>query len=221
MIPDTVDDLFAQFARITSALGAQSRLKLLDRLCQGEQTVEQLAAAAGLSLANTSRHLRILAEARLIESRRVPPHVRYRLADESVCRLWLALQDLARQRLAEIDRSIAAYLAADASLTPIGRDDLLERMERGEVVLLDVRPEPEYAAGHLPGALSIPLDELEQRLGELPPDREVIAYCRGPYCMLSLDAVRVLRSADRHALRLREGVPEWRAAGLPVEGGAP
>jgi rhodanese-related sulfurtransferase len=211
------DDLFIQFARITSALAAPSRLKLVDRLCQGEQTVEQLAAACGLSLANTSRHLRVLAEARLVASRRSSPYVYYRLADEAVSQLWGALRDLAGERLAEIDRSVAAYLAGDDSLVPIRRDDLLERLDRGDVVLLDVRPLVEYRAGHLPGAVSIPLDELAGRIDELPAGRDIVAYCRGPYCFLSVDAVRALRAAGRRAGRLGDGVPEWRAAGLPVE----
>jgi rhodanese-related sulfurtransferase len=214
------DDLFIQFARITSALAAPSRLKLVDRLCQGEQTVEQLAAACGLSLANTSRHLRVLAEARLVASRRSSPYVYYRLADEAVSQLWGALRDLAGERLAEIDRSVAAYLAGDDSLVPIRRDDLLERLDRGDVVLLDVRPLVEYRAGHLPGAVSIPLDELAGRIDELPAGRDIVAYCRGPYCFLSVDAVRALRAAGRRAGRLGDGVPEWRAAGLPVEAAA-
>jgi len=217
MDADISDALFGQFARITGALATPSRLKLVDRLCQGEQTVEQLAAACGLSLANTSRHLRVLAEARLVVSRRSSPYVHYRLADDAVRDVWLALRDLASARLAEIDRSVAAYLAGDASLVPIRRDDLLERLRRGDVVLLDVRPVAEYRAGHLPGAVSIPLDELAGRVAELPAGREVVAYCRGPYCFLSVDAVRTLRAAGRSASRLDDGVPEWRTAGLPVE----
>jgi len=213
-------ELFAQFARITGALAAPSRLKLLDRLCQGEQTVEELATAAGLSVANTSRHLRVLAEARLVTARRTPPYVRYRLADEAVCRFWFALRDLARERLAEIDRAIADYLSGEESLTPISRADLLQRLESGDVVVLDVRPPAEYRAGHIPGAVSMPLDELAARIAELPADREVVAYCRGPYCFLAVDAVRELQKRGRRALRLQDGFPEWRAEGLPVEVGA-
>jgi rhodanese-related sulfurtransferase/DNA-binding transcriptional ArsR family regulator len=213
-------ELFAQFARITAALAAPSRLKLLDRLCQGEQTVEELATATGLSVANTSRHLRVLAEARLATARRIPPYVRYRLADEAVSRFWFALRDLARERLAEIDRAIADYLSGEESLTPISRADLLQRLESGDVVVLDVRPPAEYRAGHIPGAISMPLDELAERMAELPSDREIVAYCRGPYCFLAVDAVRELQKRGMRALRLQDGLPEWRAEGLPVEVGA-
>jgi len=213
-----VDELFNQFARITGALSAPARLKLLDNLAQGEQSVEQLAAATGLSLANTSRHLRVLAEARLVTARKVPPYVFYRLAGQTVARFWLSLRELARERLAEVDRAMVAYLEGDPTLIAISRDELLERLDRGEVVLLDVRPLPEYRAGHLPGAISIPLEELGQRLAGLPRGRDVVAYCRGPYCFLSVDAVRMLRSKGIPAVRLGDGVPEWQAAGLPIEG---
>lgn len=214
------DELFAQFARITGALAAPNRLKLLDHLCQGEQSVEQLAAASGLSIANTSRHLRVLAEARLVVARRVPPYVHYRLADEAVHRFWFALRDLARDRLAEIDRAIADYLSQEEALTPISRAELLQRMESGDVMVLDVRPHVEYRAGHIPGAVSIPLDELSERIAELPSDREIVAYCRGPYCFLAVDAVRQLQQGGMRALRLEDGLPEWKEAGLPVEVGA-
>jgi len=213
-------ELFSQFARVAGALAAPSRLKLLDRLCQGEQTVEDLAAAAGLSVANTSRHLRVLAEARLVTARRSPPYVHYRLADEAVCRFWFALRDLAHERLAEIDRAIADYLSEEELLTPISRADLLQRLESGDVVVLDVRPPAEYRAGHIPGAVSMPLDELAARIAELPADREIVAYCRGPYCFLAVDAVRELHKRGLRALRLQDGLPEWRAEGLPVEVGA-
>lgn len=210
-------DFFVQFARISAAIGTPNRLKLIDRLCQGEQSVEQLAAASDLSVANASRHLRVLAEARLVASRRSPPYVYYRLADAAVCRLWLSLQELGYQRLAEVRQAVAAYETADPGMTAMTRDEFLDRITVDEVVLLDVRPAPEYGAGHLPGAISIPLKELASRLAELPTNREIVAYCRGPYCVLSVEAVRLLRDAGRRACRLEDGVLQWQAAGLPVE----
>jgi rhodanese-related sulfurtransferase len=211
------DDLFDQFARITSALAAPSRLKLIDRICQGEQTVEQLADASGLTLSNASRHLRVLAECRLVTPRREPPYVYYRIADDAVVRFWFALRDLARGQIAEIDRVVAELLAGTDLLVAIGRDELLRKMTTGEVLLLDVRPEPEYRAGHLPGAVSVPLEELEGRLSEMPSGRQIVAYCRGPFCILAAEAVRELRARGLDAVRFEDGVPEWKAAGLPVQ----
>jgi rhodanese-related sulfurtransferase len=214
---DSPDAVFEQFARITGALSAPSRLKLLDRLCNGEQTVEQLAASAGLSVSNASRQLRLLAEGGLASVRRDPPYVYYRVANEPVVAFWFALRDLARGQLAEFDRVVAGLLAPGDPLVPMGRDELRARMAAGEVVLLDVRPAPEYRAGHIPGALSIPLEELETRLATLPALRGIVAYCRGPYCMLAVDAVRQLRAHGLTAVRLEDGFPEWKAAGLPVQ----
>lgn len=211
------DSFFEQFARITAALATPSRLKLLDRLCQGEQTVEQLADAAGLSVSNTSRHLRVLAESQLLAVRRDPPRVYYRIADDSVVLFWFALRELARKQLLELDRVAEELIANRDGLTPVSRDDLLARMSTGEVVLLDVRPEPEYRAGHIPGAHSVPLDELETYLTTLPPEAEIVAYCRGPYCLLALDAITEIRALGFDARRLEEGFPEWKAAGLPIE----
>ena len=214
---DPADSIFHQFARITSALSSPSRLKLLDRLCQGEQTVERLAEAAGLSISNASRQLRMLAECRLASVRRDPPRVYYRVADERVVRFWFSLRDLAREQLAELDRIVAELISGRDPLQPMSRDELRARMKTGEVVLLDVRPEPEYDAGHIPGALSVPVEDLEARLATLPPGKEVVAYCRGPYCMLSVDAVEALRAHGIAAIRLEDGLPEWKAAGLPVQ----
>lgn len=211
------DAFFAQFARITGALAAPSRLKLLDRLCQGEQTVEQLAHAADLSLPNASRHLRQLAEAGLAAVRRAPPRVYYRIADDSVLRFWFALRDLARSQLLELDHAARELIADRDGLVPMRREDLVARMEAGEVLLIDVRPSPEYAAGHIAGAVSVPLAELEARLATLPRHDEIVAYCRGPYCLLAVEAVETLRRHGLHALRLEEGFPEWKVAGLPVE----
>ena len=211
-----MDSIYQQFARITSALASPSRLKLLDRLCQGEQTVEQLAAAASLSVSNASRQLRTLAECRLAFVRRDPPRVYYQVADEQVVRFWFALRDLARERLADLDRIVAELVSGRDPLRPMSRDELLARMGAGDVVLIDVRPEPEYRAAHIPGALSIPVEDLETKLATLPMGRDVVAYCRGPYCMLSADAVAALRARGIAAVRLEDGLPEWKAAGLPV-----
>jgi rhodanese-related sulfurtransferase len=211
------DPVFAQFARITSALATPSRLKLLDRLCQGEQSVEQLAEAAELSVSNASRHLRILAECRLAAVRRDPPYVYYRLADASVVTFWFALRDLARSQLLELDRVVSDLITSRDPLSPMSRDELLARMGTGEVILLDVRPEPEYRAGHIPGAASVPLAELEARLATLSPEKEIVAYCRGPYCLLAVEAISELRARGFRAVRLEEGFPEWKAHGLPVE----
>lgn len=214
-------DIFAEFAAVASALSAASRLRLVDRLAQGEQTVEELARAADLSVPNASRQLKLLAEARLVRSRRVPPRLYYQLADESVLRFWFALRDLTRERFAEVDEAVAAALAASDPLEPVGQDELQRRLDTGDVLLIDVRPEPEYRAGHLPGAISVPLPQLHERIGEIPADCEVVAYCRGPYCFLSAEAVSELRAHGVRAMRLEDGFPEWKAAGRPVEEGIP
>lgn len=214
-------DVFEQFAAVASALSTGSRLRLIDRLSQGEQTVEELARAADLTIPNASRQLKLLAEARLVQSRRVPPRLYYRLTDDSVLRFWFALRDLTRERFAEVDQAVtAAFLDADP-LEPVDQEELLRRLDTGEVLLIDVRPAPEYRAGHLPGAISVPLPELRNRLPDLPADREVIAYCRGPYCFLSAEAVSELRARGIRAQRLADGFPEWKAAGRPVEEGVP
>ncbi len=215
-----VIDVFDQFSRVASALSASSRLRLIDRLCQGEQTVEELARAAELAVPNASRQLRLLGEARLVVSRRDPPRVYYRLADESVLRFWFALRELTRERFVEVDRAVEAMLAGADPLEPVGQEELLRRLDAGDVLLIDVRPEPEYRAGHLPGAISVPLPQLRERLPQLPRDREIVAYCRGPYCFLSAEAVRDLRAHGLRASRLEDGYPEWRTAGRPVEVGA-
>lgn len=217
MQTDAREPIFEQYARITGALASPGRLKLIDRLCQGEQTVEDLAAAAGMSISNASRQLKMLAEARLAAVRRDPPRVYYRVADERVVRFWFALRDLAREQLAEFDRIVAELVTDRDALTPVSRDELLAKMATGEAVLVDVRPEPEFRAGHIPGALSLPVDRIAERVASLPADREVIAYCRGPYCVLSVDAVEALRARGIKAVRLVDGFPEWKAAGLPVQ----
>ena len=214
------DAIYEQLARIGKAVGSARRLELLDLLCQGPRTVEALARQAGLSLANASHHLQILRAARLVEAEKHGVFVTYRLADAEVYAFFHALRTLAESRLAEIERVKRAFLAGREGMEAVDREALLARGRRGEVTVLDVRPREEYQAGHIPGAVSVPLDELEQHLAELPRDREVVAYCRGPYCVLAVEAVERLRAAGFSAVRLEEGVVEWRARGLEVEADA-
>ena len=211
--------LYERFALLGRALASPRRIELLDLLCQGERTVEALAEAARMGVTNTSAHLQVLRRARLVETRREGVRVYYRIADEEVCRFFFALRDLARARLAEVEQVVRDYLEARDELEPVSRQALLERLGRGDVTVLDVRPPEEFAAGHIPGARSVPLPELERRLDELPRDVEVVAYCRGPYCVLAPEALGILRAAGFRARRLEDGFPEWRLAGLPVEVG--
>ncbi len=211
------DAIYEQFARIGKAISSPRRIELLDLLCQGPRTVEALAEQAGLSVANTSHHLQVLRAARLVEAEKNGVHVTYRLAADEVCTFFDALRKLARLRLAEIECLQREFLAGREGMEPVDRDELLARVRGGQVTVIDVRPREEYRAGHIPGALSVPLDELEQRLSELPRDREIVAYCRGPYCVLAIEAVKRLRSAGFSAIRMEEGVVEWRAHGFEVE----
>ena len=215
------DRLYAQLSRIGKAVASPRRLELLEVLAQGERTVEALARETALSVANASHHLRILREARLVEARPDGTYVHYSLADPGVFELVRMIRRLAEERLAEVDRIVHTYLGARDQLEPVSREELLARARAGTALVLDVRPAEEFRAGHIPGALSIPIEELEHRLAELPAGREVVAYCRGPYCVLAYRAVEVLRARGRRARRLVEGFPEWRAAGLPVEGPRP
>lgn len=208
--------IYEQFARIGKAISNPSRLELLDLLCQGPRTVEVLAREAGLGLANTSQHLKALREARLVESEKSGLYVTYRLADEHVCEFFRSLRLLAETRLAEVRDITNQFLAGRHLLDTVSREELVAKVRDGEVTVLDVRPPEEFAAGHLPNALSIPLKELERRLSELPHDREIVAYCRGPYCVLALDAVEMLRSRGFNAFRLEDGVLDWQERGLPV-----
>jgi rhodanese-related sulfurtransferase len=210
------DQIYGQFSRIGKALASPKRLELLDLLSQAERTVENLAKESSLSIANCSRHLQVLREARLVEARKEGLYVFYRLADEAVGALWLGLRRLGEQRLTEVERIVKDYLQLPGGLEPISREELLERVKDGRVVVLDVRPIEEYRAGHIPGAVSLPLDELKRRLSELSRDQEIIAYCRGPYCLFAVHAVELLRKQGFKARRLQEGIPDWRAAGLPV-----
>ena len=212
-------DLYEQLARIGKVVVHPKRIELLDLLCQAERSVEALAEATGLKLTTASAHLQVMRQARLVETRRDGTRVFYRAAGEEVCRFVSALGDLARARLAEVDQ-ILRSLGTDAAGTErVSRDELLTRVQAGEVVVLDVRPAEEYAAGHIPGARSLPLEQLEARLDELDPALEVVAYCRGPLCLLAPGAVALLRSRGRTARCLEDGLPEWRQAGLPVEEG--
>lgn len=205
-----------QFARLGKALAHPRRVELLDLLAQGERGVDALASATGMGVTNASAQLQVLRRSHLVETRKEGTRVYYRLADEEVGRFLGAFRALARQRLSEVDQVMRDYFEARDELEPVSRDDLVQRARDGSVVVLDVRPETEYESGHIPGAISIPLDRLAQRLAELPTDAEIVAYCRGPYCVMAPEAVTVLRGAGRRARRLEDGLPEWRQAGLPV-----
>ena len=208
--------LFEHLAAIARALGHGARLELLDFLAQGERSVEDLARVAGLSIANTSKHLQQLKAAGLVAARRDGKHIRYTLGDERVLDAVAALRAIAQAHLGAVEDLVASYLKGRDALEPVPAEDLLERVRDGLVTVLDVRPPEEYAQGHVAGALNVPLDRLQERLKDLPPDREVVAYCRGPWCVLSFEAVARLREAGFDARRLQDGLPEWRRAGLPV-----
>lgn len=211
------DQLYEQFARISKAIANPHRLELLEVLAQCERTVEALAAETGLTVANASQHLQVLRAAHLVEVRREGVSMYYRLADESVFRMWQALRTVGEAQLAEIDRVVQTFVQDRSEMRPIAAHDLLRLLHADQVVLLDVRPAKEYEASHLPQARSIPVAELEARLAELPVDRQIVAYCRGPYCVFADEAVALLRRHGYQAHRLAEGLPDWRALGLPVE----
>jgi len=212
-------ELFEQYARVGKALSAPKRLELLDLLAQGERTVDALARTAGLGVSTASMHLQTLRQAGLVRTRKEGTSVHYRLAGDDVAGLYADLRDVALAHLADADRALVAYLGGDdvGEAEDVPREELLRRARSGETVVLDVRPQHEYAAGHIPGAVSIPVEELEQRLTELPADVHVVAYCRGAYCVLAYDAVRLLTRHGRSAQRLREGMLEWQLAGMPVQ----
>lgn len=208
--------LYEQLARLGKAVASPPRLELLDLLCQGPRTVESLARESGLSVANTSQHLRVLHGARLVEAEKAGLFVTYRLADLAVCEFFQTLRALGETRLAEVESIVRQFKEAPDSLEPVEKKTLLGRIRRGEVILLDVRPVEEYQAAHIPGALSVPLKDLNSRLSKLRRSQQIVAYCRGPYCLLAVEAVKLLRAKGFQAQRLEDGVPEWRAAGLPV-----
>ena len=213
------DAIYEQFARIGKAVSSPKRLELLDLLCQGEKSVETLAKESGLSVANTSQHLQTLKAARLLNTEKEGLYVKYRLADEMVCEFFRSMRLLAEHRLAEVDMIKRRFLEGKQGMEPVNREVLLKRVLEGEVTVLDVRPVEEYQAGHIPGALSVPLNQLKDLLAKLPADQEIVAYCRGPYCVLAVKAVEVLREKGFKAFRLEESVQDWRALGLPVETG--
>jgi rhodanese-related sulfurtransferase len=209
--------IFSQVARIGKAMSNGHRLELLEYLAQGERTVEALAKLTGLSVANTSQHLRVMRQSGLVEARKDGLYVYYSLADDEIVRLLSSMRKLAESHLADVDRLVRAYLTVKDELEPIPRRELLERARKGIVTVLDVRPPEEYASGHVPGAVNVPLKELAKRLEELPQGQEIVAYCRGPHCVLAFEAVAQLREKGYQARRLEDGFPEWREAGLPVE----
>ena len=213
------DAIYGQFARIGKAVSAPKRLELLDLLCQGPRTVEALAAEAALSVANASQHLQVLRAARLVEAEKRGLYVEYRLADDQVCRFFRELRVVAETRLAEVEQVTRAYMTERGAMEAVEGDELLRRVRDGEVTVLDVRPVEEFRAGHIPGALSVPLSELRKRIAELPRRREIVAYCRGPYCVMAIEAVEVLRKKGFRAHRIEQGVVDWRARGWRVEKG--
>lgn len=209
--------IFQQFAELARTLSHGHRLELLEHVAQGERPVERLAQLTNLSMANTSQHLQQLRRSGLIESRRDGKRVLYRLAEGPILDLLTALHRLAEHNVAEVRETVATYFTRLDKLQPVSRSELLERIRVGSVTVLDVRPEDEYAFGHLPGAINVPLLDLKTQLSSLPRDQEIVAYCRGPYCILSFEAVAALRATGFRVRRLEDGYPEWRAAGFPVE----
>lgn len=213
------DRLYTQFARLGSALASPRRLELLDLLAQGERSVDELARETEQSIGNTSQHLQVLREAQLLVADKRGLRVFYRLAGPEILQLWQTLRSVGETQLAEIDRLVDEYLGHRDGMDAISKDELLRRIEAGTAVVIDARPRVEYRQGHIAGALSIPVDELAQRLKELPEDREIVAYCRGPYCVYADESVQLLRSHGIKAARLEDGYPEWAAAGLAIAAG--
>lgn len=216
----TKQALFGHFARIGKAVASPARFEILDLLAQGEKTVETLARQAGLSVKNASAHLRTLRAASLVETRRDGTYIHYRLADRAVHDLLRCLQDIAARQLAEVRELVSGFFSDPEGLEPLRPEELVERLERGEVTLLDVRPEDEFRSGHIPGAISLPLGRLRTDLEKVPSGLEVVAYCRGPYCVLAVEAAEILRSRGVRVRRLEVGLPDWERRGLPVEVGA-
>ena len=215
--PGPKQQLYLQFAEMAKALGHAHRLEILELLAQGERSVESLAERAGLSIGNASQHLRLMRQAGLLVSRRDGKRILYRLSDPAVLDLTAALHRLAERNLGEVKSVLAGYFNQRDSMEPVSRKELSRRLRDGLVTVLDVRPPDEFAAGHLPNAVNIPLRDLTRRVGKLPKKQEVVAYCRGPYCVLAFEAVAMLRSRGFEARRLEDGYPQWEAAGLPVE----
>lgn len=216
---DFKNRLYGQYARIGKALSSPHRLEILELLAQGERTVDSLATEMGLSLANTSQHLQTLRQAALVTSRKAGLHVHYQLSDASVYDLCRAIRRVAEQQLADFDRLVRNHFGDRAEAEPVPMAELLKRARSRDTIILDTRPATEYASGHIAGAISVPVDDLQRRLRELPRDKQYVAYCRGPYCVYADRAVELLRTKGRRAQRLLEGFPEWKAAGFPVEVG--
>lgn len=213
------DELYRQYARIGRALASGLRLEILELLAQRERTVESLARELGQSTANVSQHLQILRAAALVDTRREGLFIHYRLADDAVIRLSAALRGVAERRLAELERLVRREFQRREDVTPVGLDELVRRLRRRDVVVLDTRPAAEYRAGHIAGAVSMPVDEIQQHLRDLPKGKDYIAYCRGPYCVYADRAVEILQASGRRARRLADGFPEWKMAGFPIEAG--
>ena len=209
--------IYEELSRVGKALASPKRLELLEILAQGERSVEVLSRATALSIANTSHHLQTLREARMVEARKEGLYVHYRLVSPKVIDLLGMIRLLGEEHIAEVERLVRSYFGARDKLEPVSREELFRRAKEGTVVVLDVRPPEEYRAGHIPGAVSVPVAELEKRLKKLPRGKEIVAYCRGPYCLMAYEAVATLRARGRQARRLVDGFPEWRAAGLPIE----
>jgi rhodanese-related sulfurtransferase/DNA-binding transcriptional ArsR family regulator len=210
--------LFAEFAAVARALGNEHRLDLLEHLAQGERSVEALAERTGIPFASVSQHLQALRKAGLVAAQRNARHVFYRVADDAVIRLIASLREVAERQVAEVGRIVTRYFRDRDSMEPVSKAELLARMGDGLVTVLDVRPQDEFADGHLPGAINVPLSQLRERLAELAPEQEIVAYCRGPWCVLAFEAVALLRKEGLKARRLDGGLPEWKLAGLPVAG---
>lgn len=209
--------VFEQLARVAKAIAQSNRLELLEALGQGERSVEELARASGLSIANTSHHLQVLRDGGLVKSRKEGVQVFYRLSDDEIPALLAGLSRIGERHVAELERIVREHFTSKDALTPVGHKELLKLVRAGEAMVLDVRPESEYRAGHVKGAINIPLESLPKRLAGLPKDQEIVAYCRGPYCMLAFEAVAQLRKKGYRARRLDDGFPEWKAGGNPVE----
>jgi len=209
--------LFEHFSRVAKAMASPSRLEILEALGQGERGVERLAQACGLSVANTSHHLQILRDGGLVQSRKEGLHVIYRLTDDAIPALLAGIRGIAERHLAEVERIVRTHFESQDPLSPVGRKELLQRVSAGEAMVIDVRPDTEFQAGHIQGAINIPLDDLPKRLSELPKNQNIVAYCRGPYCMLAFEAVAQLRKSGYHARRLEDGFPEWKAEHFPAE----
>ena len=218
---DMKDGVYSQFARIGKAVSAPKRIELLELLCQGPRTVEALADQAALSVANASQHLQILRGARLVEAQKRGLFVEYRLADAGVLSFVHTMRELAEARFAEIGDITRAYLKARGALERVSGEELMQRVRKGEVTVLDVRPDQEYRAGHIPGARSVPVGELKRRLTELPKNREIVAYCRGPQCVMAIEAVELLRKRGFRAYRMEQGVMDWRARGWRIDKSRP